>query len=275
MDSADDTTSSWMEAAATAAASTGNKNDDDVDSPQQNTGGNPESHDDHSNHPVSNNDNNNIIIIPSKDDGVVPPPIVAQKKMDYFTEDAPPFPFPPADGKVYFYPAGGAGNQRRQKQSFFRNLLRRYAQEYYDTDMDKRTFVQQKIMIHFPNGAYVEAATPTTQEEASDNRHNGVHRNESTATTSTISTTNAFVKANAEVVFKMVSQKLRDVYNKEIKKKKRPPSIKAAVVGPSTMSATTTTNNNIPTTNATTTAANNDTKKEEDDFDSDGTSFSG
>jgi hypothetical protein len=88
------------------------------------------------------------------------------------------------DGKLFFYPPGGWGNRKRKspEQLFFRDLLKEHAVAYYsqnDQDADKRAFVQDHIMIHYPNGAYFE------------------------------DTKGVVTRASEEDIFKVVSQKLR------------------------------------------------------------------
>jgi hypothetical protein len=63
------------------------------------------------------------------------------------------------DGKLYFYPPGGWGNRKRKspEQLIFRDLLKEHAVAYYsltDQDVDKRAFVKDRIMVHYPDGAY-------------------------------------------------------------------------------------------------------------------------
>jgi hypothetical protein len=217
-----------MNGVVASSAKNNNNNNDDDDQICKKEMGNPEPLD---NHPVTDR------LCPQS---LVHPPT---KENETATIPVPP-PSNDNDGTVYFYPAGGAGNKKRKKQPFFRNLLRQYAMEYHDTEMDKREFVQQKIMIHFPNGAYYMETTTTTGAAASNSTHH------------------AFVKANDEVVFKMISQKLRDIYNKEIKTKQPPPTLPSSVHYPVKKSYSQT---------MTTADAPNQTAKEGEEEDLDGT----
>jgi len=88
--------------------------------------------------------------------------------------------------------------QKRKKQKTFRALLQEHASEYHSTEMDKREFIDEFIMSKFPNGAYMVLV-------------NGDK-----------------VQLDADDTFKIISQKLRDQYNKSIKPKKQKEEAAAA-----------------------------------------------
>lgn len=80
--------------------------------------------------------------------------------------------------------------QKRKKQKTFRALMAEYATEYHSTEMEKREFIDEKIMVKFPQGAFMVLANGDKE------------------------------LLNADDTFKIISQKLRDQYNKTIKPKK-------------------------------------------------------
>jgi hypothetical protein len=60
------------------------------------------------------------------------------------------------DGKLLLFPAGGGFNAKRKTQDKGRKLLQQYAKEYKHEQGDKRLFVKEKILSHFPNGVFFE-----------------------------------------------------------------------------------------------------------------------